>query len=277
MSHYENHNLENHPLPFIYKPGRVRSVNRMFTASNWHENIEILYFTAGTGMLSDNGQIIPVSKGDIAVINANHLHALAGYGEPLFYQYLIVDRSFCLANGFDTTGLTYQTKINDPALCRLFIDLSSAYEMSDGELFKTLTIRALVLRIMLLLCRNYSQRANTDGRLQKSTAYVKQAIDYIRATYTRDLSLDEVADFVGINKCYLSREFHKYTGYPFVAYINRTRCQKAAQLLLDGHLSIHEIGSRCGFENRSYFTKSFRRYMGMTPNEYRANAMHPSS
>ncbi|MBE6601967.1 MAG: AraC family transcriptional regulator [Ruminococcaceae bacterium] len=271
MRQYENHNLENNELPFIYKPGKVRSVNRMFAASNWHENVEILYFTEGRGVLFDNGRVMSVVKGDVAVINANHLHALAGDGEPLCYRYLIVDRAFCLANGFDSTALSYQPKINDPALLALMSDLNAAYEMPDGSAYKTLTARTLVLRIMLLLCTGYSQSAAVDDRRERSTAYVKKAIDYIRASYANDLSLDEVAAFAGINKCYLSREFHKYTGYPFVAYVNRTRCQQAARLLLDGHLSVHEIGKLCGFENRSYFTKSFRRYMGSTPNEYRAS------
>ena len=93
----------------------------------------------------------------------------------------------------------------------------------------------------------------------------KQLADYIRASFDKDFSLEDVAAFVGVNKCYLSREFHKYTGYTFVAYVNRTRCKMAQRLLLDGGLSIREVGERCGFESPSYFSRTYKKLMGKTP------------
>ena len=148
-------------------------------------------------------------------------------------------------------------------------ELHKAYELPEETPFRTLRIRSLVLDLMLLLCRNHGSSAEQGERTERSVTYTKQAIAYIRASYDKDFSLDDVAAFVGVNKCYLSREFHKYTGYTFVDYVNRTRCSMAQQLLLDARLSIHEVGKRCGFETRSYFARSFRRYTGMRPGEYR--------
>jgi len=278
MSHYESHNLEAQDLPFIYNERSVRPSYRTFASFNWHENIEILYISDGRGAISNNGQVLPVTKGDITVINANHLHALSASEGPLLHRYLIVDRAFCLANGFDTNAISFAMRIDDPRVRECMEALHEAYQKPPETPYRTPEIRGIVLTLMTLLCRDHSTPVKQAERPEKSIAYVKQAIDYIRASYDKNFSLEDVAAFVGVNKCYLSREFHKYTGYPFVSYVNHTRCKMAQQLLLDPRLSIHEVGLRCGFENRSYFARSFRRYIGMLPGEYRDNARKaPSS
>ena len=270
MSRYESHNLEAQELPFIYSERGIRSSLRAFGSFNWHENIEILYIADGQGAISNNGHVLSVTKGDITVINANHLHALSSSGGT--HRYLIVDRTFCLANGFDTNAISFNMRIDDPAVRQLMEELHAAYQKPADTPYRTPEIRSIVLRLMTLLCRDHSTPEKQAERPERSIAYVKQAIDYIRASFDKDFSLEDVAAFVGVNKCYLSREFHKYTGYPFVSYVNQTRCKMAQQLLLDPRLSIHEVGLRCGFENRSYFARCFRRYIGMLPGEYRANA-----
>ena len=151
--------------------------------------------------------------------------------------------------------------------------LDQAYSEPPETPYRTAAIRSAVLGLMVMLCREHSTVATVLEQPQKSLSYVKQAIDYIRASYDKNFSLEDAAAFVGVNKCYLSREFHKYTGCSFVDYVNRTRCKMAQRLLADGHLDIHRVGSRCGFENRSYFSKTFLRYVGMLPREYRERAV----
>ena len=98
---------------------------------------------------------------------------------------------------------------------------------------------------------------------------IKQAIGLIRSDASRDLSLDEVANFVGLSKYYFAREFRRVTGYTFVSYVNLTRCEKAKALLTQNEMSIGEIGRACGFSNQSYFTRTFRAYTGRLPGVYR--------
>ena len=277
MSRYEEHGLENMELPFIYRESAVRPIkrvngssNRMLSSSNWHENIEILYVVGGEGVIFHNGHVLSVQAGDIAVISTNQLHSLAAGEEPLLHRYLIIDRSFGLANGIDTNTVSFDARIEDAELRELMEQLHEAYRMQEDSLYRTPTIRSLVLRILVLLCTAHGTPVVGESELQdRSVSYVKQAIAYVRASYEKSFSLDDVAAFVGVSKCYLSREFHKYTGYPFVAYVNRMRCKIAKSLLSDERLSISEVGKRCGFDNRSYFAKCFYRYVGILPAEYR--------
>ena len=271
MSHYESHNLEDQALPFIYKERTVRPTGRPRASSNWHENIELLYIVQGAGTVSNNGRVLPVVAGNIVMINANHLHDLSASDQPLVHRYLIVDRTFCLANGLDTNTLAFDMQIHDERVHMLMEALHEAYTRPPESPFYTLSIRALVLELLVLLCRDHSTPAPQDERHERSVSYIKAAIDYIRASFDKDFSLEDVAAFVGVNKCYLSREFHKYTGYPFIAYVNLTRCKMAQRRLRDTDLGIHEVARQCGFANRSYFARSFARYIGMLPGEYRAS------
>ena len=268
MNHYENHNLDNTALPFIFRE-RLEYQSGMHGTSNWHENVEVLLVLEGDGTASNNGVTISVHPGDILVFNHNDLHSIAAGNKPLRHVYLIVDRSFCIANGFDTSEISFDMHLSDTRVAEYMMMLKSAYENESSLPYRTLFIRSTVLSLMHLLCTEYSHREQNAESSENTISYVKNAIAYIKSSYDKDFSLEDVASFVGINKCYLSREFHKYTGYPLVAYVNRTRCIMACELLSDGRLGIAEVGKRCGFRNKSYFAKKFKLYTAVLPCEYR--------
>lgn len=275
MSQYESHHLEDRALPFIYKESISHALHRMPASANWHENVELLYIVKGEGTVWDNGHAIPVTSGDTVILNANHLHALAAQKEEMYYRYLIVDRAFCISNGIDTTALAFDPHPADLRIAERMEALDASYRLPQEDPFRIPQIRSEVLRLMLLLCRSHAHTAEKEEISEGSLSYVKEAIAYIRASYEKNFSLEDVAAFVGVNKFYLSREFHKYTGYRFVAYVNLTRCKMAQRLLIDPHLTVSEVGIRCGFENRSYFARSFRKYVGILPCEYRALGSAP--
>lgn len=270
MSKYENHNLDGSELPFIYRENKVYPKKTRFSSSNWHENIEILIIDEGFGAVSVNGDVISVCPGDAVIFNNNCLHSIAAENSELRYRYLIIDRSFCLSNGFDTNKIRFRVKIRDERIMELLNRLCELYQKRDEMSFSTLAIRTTVLELAFVLCSAYTEVGKNGRTNEDSTAeYIKKAIDYISASYKKDFSLDDVAEFVGVSKYYLSRGFHKYTGYPFVSYVNYTRCKMAKKLLADTRISIYEVANRCGFSNKSYFAKSFKRYIGILPGEYR--------
>lgn len=270
MSKYEKHNLSMKALPFIFRETVEKKGSLHFATSNWHENVELIYVLDGSGAVSSNGQVIPVSVGDVVVLNHNHLHAVASGEGGIRYHYLIVDRTFCVENGFDTNRIFFKMKIRDERLSQLFAELASAYAAPEEEAYKVLDIRSIILSLMRILCRSYGTERVNDGD-EGGAAYVKRAIEYISASYAKDFSLEDVAAFVGISKYYLSREFSKYVGHTFVAYVAYVRCKKAKKLLSNEELSISDIATLCGFQSASYFAKSFEKHVGMLPGEYRAS------
>lgn len=101
-----------------------------------------------------------------------------------------------------------------------------------------------------------------------SSEYVKKAITYIKAHYTENIFLPDVADSLGIAKTYLSSLFKSETGIGFVDYLNNLRMSKAKVLMEEERYEIKEIINMCGFNNYEYFFKLFKKKFGRTPKEY---------
>lgn len=100
--------------------------------------------------------------------------------------------------------------------------------------------------------------------------YVAQAQKYIQERCTDShLSLDMVAESVGINPAYLSRLFYELSEVNFVNYVNGCRVERAKLLLRQSKIPVQEVGFRSGFNSLQNFNRVFKRHTGMTPGAYR--------
>lgn len=117
----------------------------------------------------------------------------------------------------------------------------------------------------VLLFREYE----LDKREDASSRYVEKAAAAIREAYKREISIEEVAEKLGISAGYLSRVFKKETGYTFVDYLMRFRIKKAVELLKDTELRIYEVADLVGYTDQRYFSQVFRRITGMTPTQFK--------
>ena len=266
---YETHLWKEPELPFILNH---RELNDRFRISgaNWHENTELLLAESGAGYVLNNGKRIELSPGDAVMLSSNVIHDV-GTESAFSYHYLIVDRLFCLSNYFDSNQIHYtQERIRDPEVVRLMGEIISDYHADVGAPFRTQSIRANVLALLVHLGRNYTVSIGdqADSRVQSG---VKQAIDRIRGNLSMpDLSLDGIAESCGISKFYFARKFRQITGYTCVDYINVMRCEKAKTLLACEQTRIQDVGTQCGFNSHSYFTRVFRAYTGQSPKDYRS-------
>ncbi|HYH01744.1 MAG TPA: AraC family transcriptional regulator, partial [Bacillota bacterium] len=114
----------------------------------------------------------------------------------------------------------------------------------------------------------YRGSAIANG-LTPAVMTVRKALVYIQLNFTRDLSLEEVAEHVGVSKSYLSRVFPECAGEHFSAYLQRLRLERAKELLRYTNDHIYEIASKVGFWNSRYFSKVFQDAVGLTPADYR--------
>lgn len=96
----------------------------------------------------------------------------------------------------------------------------------------------------------------------------RETVKYIYNHYQEDISLNQLADHVGVNSSYLSRKFKKDCGYCFTEYLNLVRIEQAKLLIRNSTKNIKEIAEEVGFNNYNYFFKVFKDIQGMTPLEY---------
>lgn len=93
---------------------------------------------------------------------------------------------------------------------------------------------------------------------------------FIRLHYRENLSLTDLADKYHFNHSYLTRIFKKQKGQSPLKLINTLRLQDAKELLLRPELSVREISEMLGFSDQHYFSRSFKNFTGLSPNEYRS-------
>jgi len=93
---------------------------------------------------------------------------------------------------------------------------------------------------------------------------VRRARDYIEGNFMRNISLDIVAEEVGISPFYLSHLFKQTTGKTYIRYLTEYRIQKAVGYIRENRYSLSEVANRCGYSNQKYFAKVFKKSMGST-------------
>ena len=99
--------------------------------------------------------------------------------------------------------------------------------------------------------------------------YTEQCKDYIYKNYNHKIYLEEIADAVGISPGHLSRVFRQDMDMTIQEYIQKFRVERAANLLKYSEASLTEISDYVCFHSQSHFGNAFKRYMQMTPKQYR--------
>ncbi len=113
-------------------------------------------------------------------------------------------------------------------------------------------------------CRNISTK-----REESSNDAIEAAKKYIEKNYTLNITLEDVSREVNISSYYLSRIFKEVTGQNFIDYLTGLRIEKAKELLRTTQLSMKEICAKSGYSDPNYFSKTFKKNVGVTPTEYR--------
>lgn len=134
----------------------------------------------------------------------------------------------------------------------------------------------ILLRLMKKLSRGGIEADKTDQKEQKeqemiSPTVVKQMVNEIKEHYTENITLVALAEKYGFSVGYVSSLLKDELGLSFSEYITAKRIQKAKELLADFRLSIDMVAEQSGYNDYFYFTKVFKKVVGISPNKYRKN------
>lgn len=102
-----------------------------------------------------------------------------------------------------------------------------------------------------------------------TNAFIQQILDYIEHNFKEQLTLQKVAEEFHISYSYLSTYFSHNLGIGFSEYLNKIRIEYAKEMLLTSDISISEICTQAGYLDQSYFSRVFKKHMGMSPTVYR--------
>ena len=104
---------------------------------------------------------------------------------------------------------------------------------------------------------------------------IKRSRDYIQEHQAEELSLNQVAKAVNMSTFYFCKMFKKVTGINFTDYVARVRIEKSKNLLLNPNLRVSEIAFEVGFQSLTHFNRVFKKLLGQSPTDYRAQLLVP--
>ncbi len=144
-------------------------------------------------------------------------------------------------------------------------------ELTGDSRANKLYVESLVTALSAHLLRRYCK---IQPRLEKgnnglSKYLLQRALDYIEANLSNDVSLQAIADEIGMSRYYFCRLFKQSMGVTPHAYLTQQRLERSKELLNQHQLPISEISLECGFANPSHFARCFRKYVGLSPKQFR--------
>ncbi len=113
---------------------------------------------------------------------------------------------------------------------------------------------------------NVRSMQKTDSIVHSQKDVIK---DYIDRNYKKDISAKDVAGILGYSDVYFSKVFKQLFDDNFINYLTKIRIDRAKVLLKDVSFNIKEVGKSVGYADSNYFTKVFKRSIGISPSEYR--------
>lgn len=126
-------------------------------------------------------------------------------------------------------------------------------------------------RLLRAMVAGYCQLVNAHATAYHS-ALVRDAILHVDADLTADLRLHALAGRLNVSPGYLSLLFRRETGSTLTDYVARRRMDRASFLLAFTDMQVQAVGTHCGIPDANYFCKTFKRYTGKTPRDFRAQA-----
>lgn len=109
--------------------------------------------------------------------------------------------------------------------------------------------------------------SETPNRLQDF--YIREAVDFIKGNYQREISVEDIARQTGLNRSYFGKVFKLATGKSPQQYLIGYRMTKAAELLKLTSMPIGEVASAVGYPNQLHFSRAFKGAYGISPRDWR--------
>lgn len=119
------------------------------------------------------------------------------------------------------------------------------------------------------------ERIRSSYETSKNQQKIKQATEYIRQNYNKELNMAVVSNHISMNYSLFSQLFKEYTGNNFVNYLKEIRMEEARRLLEETDLRINEISAKVGYDNEKHFMKIFKTAYGVSPSKWRKNTQCP--
>lgn len=243
---------------------------------HWHRSIEIFAVFEGTLAFFINEEEYPLGSGEFILLNSNEIHSISS---PEANRTIVLQIPMNVLRNVETGGglilFTHSPKRQDSKIMEL---IGSMYqELQERGSEYEWKVQSDFFMLVYLLLTKYRKREILPEEIRhyRKLNRLSTITGYIRENYTKELSLEMVADRFGYSPSYLSRMFRKYAQTNYKTYLQNVRIEYGFQELANTDHTIGEIALNNGFPNQKAFTREFKKKYGILPSEYRRGQKMP--
>lgn len=269
------HKLLNLPSLKININALSSETAHLWLKTHIHEAVEIVYVISGIAIIYINGKKITLNCGDIIIINRNAVHHIEdALSSELTYMQIEIQEYFDSVAKSDLTIYSFISQ----QLLRLYIHLTGKNEfksiflaiqkeITEKKPYYELYVNSLIRLVISFMYRN-GMLDYADDEIRSDIKEFSSITSYIETNYTQVITLDTLAQLSGISKFELCRKFKSATGRTITDYVNYVRLCHEKELLKENK-RITDIAYECGFSSVQYFNRTFKKYNGCSPGNYK--------
>lgn len=251
--------------------------------AHWHEEMEIIYIKKGQALVTVDFEQFQACAGSILFILPGQIHSIEQFkNESTEYENILFKTDMLLSRKTDICNRSYFLPLLDGSLqipthfmpqMPHYAEIASCIDGAD-EICKTtpdaypLAIKGQLYLMFFTLfskCTLKEMRRKDSKSLEK----MKLIITYIEKNYMEKITIEDIANELGLSQSHFMKFFKNTMGTTFIDYLNDYRLTLSSRLLVSSDSSILDIAAEAGFENLSYFNRLFKKRFGVTPREYR--------
>lgn len=269
------HGTQDYPLAF-YLVDEVHP--RYHMPFHWHKEMELILIKKGSLRIFLDDEEFLAREGDVLFIEEGVIHG--GIPEHCVYECAVFDLNALLGHSdvckrYFRLITRHQIQIfhhfpahQFPHLQHSVTTLMDAirFPHAGGELLALASLYQFFGYIFEK--EHYLQLSPVPHPSQKKMDQLRPVLEFIDTHYAAPITLEELSRLAGMTPKYFCRYFRTVIHRTPMDYLNFYRVERACQMLGSSELSVSEIGYRCGFNDSSYFVKTFKKYMGTTPKQY---------
>jgi AraC-like DNA-binding protein len=267
------HGTFNFPIAFYHEMPRSPRYHMTY---HWHTEYEIIRIISGTFQLTINNETKTYHAGDIIFITDGVLHG--GQPEDCVYDCVVFDLQILMKDNHACAKIIQD--ITDHKI--LIHTLLSAHDENVPTLTEQLCaalsaratgyefmVQGILYQIIGTILKNHLYEQNQDDAMANERLNsIKNVLAYISENYYNNIKLEHLARIAGMNEKYFCRYFRSMTERTPIDYLNYYRIECACEMLSTRDISIKEVALSCGFNDESYFIKTFHKYKGITPKQF---------
>ncbi len=265
----------NFPIAFYHE---VPHSPRYYMPYHWHRHYEIIRIISGAFHLTLNNDTRIYHEGDVIFITDGTLHGGNPQDHTCVYdcivfdlQILLQDNHACSKNIHDIMDhkITIHNLLSErsPAVLPIVDNLTLALSGKKTG-YEFMTQGYLYQLIGTILEEHLYEEDVKDIKAARHLNSIKNVLAYIAENYDSSISLDNLAKIAGMNPKYFCRYFRSMTERTPIDYLNYYRIECACEMLTTKNISVKEAAISCGFNDESYFIKTFHKYKGITPKQF---------